>query len=38
LLARKYVELHAEHLIDFIPFKKTATTVKSAVLKMFKKA
>jgi len=38
LLARKYVELHAEHLIDFLPFKKTPTTVKGAVVEMFEKA
>jgi hypothetical protein len=38
LLARKYVELHAEHLIDFIPFKQTPAAVKGAVLKMFEKA
>jgi hypothetical protein len=38
LLARKYVELHAEHLIDFIPFKKTPATVEGTVLKMFEKA
>lgn len=38
LQARKYVELHAEHLIDFIPFKKAGTPVKSVVHKMFAKA
>lgn len=38
LLARKYVELHAEHLIDFLPFKQTPTTVKGVVLKVFEKA
>jgi hypothetical protein len=34
LLAQKYVEQHAEHLIDFIPLKKTP----AAVIKMFEKA
>jgi hypothetical protein len=38
LLARKYVEQHAEHLIGFIPFKKTPTTVTGVVRKMFEKA
>ena len=38
LQARKYVELHAEHLIDFIPFKKAGASVKGVVHKMFAKA
>jgi hypothetical protein len=38
LLARKYVELHAEHLIDFLPFKKTPGAVSGIVRKMFEKA
>jgi len=38
LQARKYIELHAEHLIDFIPFKAAGTPVKSVVHKMFTKA
>lgn len=38
LQASKYVELHAEHLIDFIPFKKAGTSVKSVVHKMFARA
>jgi len=38
LQARKYVELYAEHLIDFIPFKAAGTPVKSVVHKMFTKA
>ncbi len=38
LLARKYVEQHAEHLIDFLPFKKSPTTITGVVRKMFEKA
>jgi hypothetical protein len=38
LLARKYVELHAEHLIDFVPFKREVSGVAEAVRAMFEKA
>jgi hypothetical protein len=31
------VETHAEHLIDFLPFKRTPDAVGDVVLKMFKK-
>jgi hypothetical protein len=38
LLARKYVELHAEHLIDFVPFKREVSGVAEAVRATFEKA
>jgi hypothetical protein len=38
LQARLYVEQHSEHLIDFIPFKKSPATVGQAVQAMFEKA
>lgn len=38
LQARKYVELHAEHLIDFISFKARPETVAGVVRSMFEKA
>lgn len=37
LEARKLVELHAEHLIDFIPFKKTSAGIADVVNDMFEK-
>jgi hypothetical protein len=38
LEARKLVELHAEHLIDFIPLKKTSRGIGDVVNNMFEKA